>query len=106
MDNILGFIGLAKRAGKIAAGEFLCSKAIKDGSAKLIIIAQDASQNTKKSLIDSCTYYHTPYLLFSDKAHLGQYTGGGSKAAAAIQDENFAKHIKEKVQGTAEGKDR
>ena len=29
MDKVLGMIGLAKRAGKIASGEFMCDKAIK-----------------------------------------------------------------------------
>lgn len=106
MDNILGFIGLAKRAGKVSAGEFICSKSIKDRSAKLIVIAQDASENTKKTLMDSCRHYRVEYLLFSDKDHLGQYTGGGSKAVISINDENFAKSLKEKIQGTAEGKDR
>ena len=39
MNKALGMLGLAKRAGKVTSGEFLCEKAIKQGQSKLIIIA-------------------------------------------------------------------
>ena len=38
-------LGLAKRAGKVQTGEDICSKAVKSGVSKLIIVACDASDN-------------------------------------------------------------
>lgn len=39
-------LGLAMKAGKVVSGEFAVDKSIKDGSAWLVIIASDASDNT------------------------------------------------------------
>lgn len=49
-DRILSFISLAQKAGKIASGQFLCEKALKEGKAFAVIIAGDASDNTKNIL--------------------------------------------------------
>ena len=45
-DKVISLLGLAERAGKIASGEFAAEKAVKIGKARLIIVAEDASDNT------------------------------------------------------------
>ena len=95
-DKILSMIGMAKRAGRVLAGEFVCGRAIKNKSARLIIIADDASCNTKKSIRNSCAYYKIPYIEFSRKEELGKYTGSDSRAVISINDDNFAKAILDK----------
>ena len=47
-DSVLSLIGIAKKAGKIAAGEFQTENAVKAGKASLVIISEEASENTKK----------------------------------------------------------
>ena len=47
-DKVLSLIGLAMKAGQVVSGEFSVEKCIKSGKAKLVIIATDASENTKK----------------------------------------------------------
>ena len=42
-DKVISLLGLAERAGKIASGEFAAEKAVKIGKARLIIVAEDAS---------------------------------------------------------------
>ena len=61
-NKFLGMLGLAKRAGKVQTGEDICSKAVKSGVSKLIIVACDASDNTKKSITDSCKFYKTKFV--------------------------------------------
>lgn len=51
-DKALSMIGLATKAGKIASGEFAVESAVRKGKAVLVIIASDASDNTKKSFND------------------------------------------------------
>lgn len=53
-DKVISLLGLAERAGKIASGEFAAEKAVKTGKARLIIVAEDASDNTKKKFSDMC----------------------------------------------------
>jgi len=97
MEKVLGMIGLAKRAGKISAGGFLCEDAIKKRTAKLVIIASDASDKSKKSITDSCKYYKIPYVEFSDKDSLGKYCGGGERSVVSVNDKNFAEAIRTKI---------
>ena len=51
-DRIYSMLGLAMKAGKVVSGEFAVDKSIKDGSAWLVIIASDASDNTTKKFSD------------------------------------------------------
>lgn len=96
-DKVLGMIGLAKRAGKVVSGEFLCEKAIKERAAKLVVIACDTSDGGKKSIRDACNYYKIRYIEYGDKESLGKFTGGGGqRAALAVTDRRFAGAIMEK----------
>lgn len=49
-DNALKMLGLAAKAGKVASGEFMTENAVKSGGAALVIVAEDASENTKRNL--------------------------------------------------------
>ncbi len=97
MDKALQMIGMAKRAGKLRTGQLLCEKAVKSGEAKLVVIASDASDNTKKSLKNTCAYYGVDVREYSDMDSLGTFSGGGQKSAAAVTDNNFAKAVLDKM---------
>ncbi len=96
MNKVLNMLGLAKRAGKVVSGTFLCTKAIKDGSSKLILIAQDCSPGSKKAVIDSCNYYSIPFIEYADMELLGKFTGNECRAVVSVNDSNFAKAILDK----------
>lgn len=96
MNRVLGMLGLAKRAGRTSAGAFACEGMIKTKKAKLVLLARDASENTKKAVRNSCGYYGVRLLELSDMASLGRATGGGDKAVVSVNDENFAKAISDK----------
>ena len=93
MRKLFGMLGLAKRAGKVSTGAFICGKMIKSGRARLVILARDASENTKKSVRDSCKHYRVKLIEASDMAELGHATGGGERAVVSVNDNNFAKAI-------------
>ena len=57
MNNRLSLLGLAARAGKVVSGEFAVEKSVKSGKTFLVLVAEDASANTKKNFSDMCTYY-------------------------------------------------
>ena len=90
-------IGLSAKAGKASSGEFAVEKAVKSGSAYLVIVAEDASDNTRKKFGDMCKYYETPIMFFGTKEELGKVLGKEYRASLAILDENFAKGIEEKI---------
>ena len=96
-DKILSLVGLATRAGKTASGEFCTEKEVKTGRAALVIVAGDASENTKKKFRDMCEFYEVPIYFLSDKESLGRAMGKEYRACLAVQDENFAKAIMKEV---------
>jgi len=96
-NKALSLIGLASRARKVSSGEFSVEKAIKSYNAFLVIIAENASDNTKKKFSDMCSYYETPIIFYSSKDELGHSIGKEYRASLAILDENFAAGIMEKI---------
>ena len=54
--KVLGSLGLAMKAGDVVSGEFMTEKSIREGIARLVIVAKDASGNTKKKFADSCHF--------------------------------------------------
>ena len=96
MDNrqkILNLIGLATKAGKIASGEFMTEKSVKAGKASLVIVSEEASDNTRKMFTNMCTYYKVPIYFFAGKEELGHAMGKEMRASLAVVDNGFAKAI-------------
>ena len=93
-------IGLATKAGKVASGEFCTEKEVKSGRAYLVIVADDASDNTKKKFQNMCDYYEVPCFVLADKEELGKFCGKEFRASLAVQDENFAKAMMKELAKT------
>lgn len=96
-DKILLMLGLAAKAGKIASGEFSTEKAVKSGSAFLVVVSEEASENTKKLFRDKCSFYQVPMHLYASKEELGSAIGKQFRASLAVLDEGFAKSLEEKL---------
>ena len=93
-NKVLSIIGLATKAGKTASGEFLTEREVKSGKAALVIVAGDASENTKKKFRNMCDYYKVPIYFYEDKDTLGHAMGKQFRASLAVLDEGFAKGIR------------
>lgn len=96
-DKILSLIGLATKAGKTASGEFLTERETKTRKAFLVIVASDASDNTKKKFREMCKFYKVPIYFYGDKDTLGHAMGKEFRASLAILDEGFAKGIQKEL---------
>lgn len=92
-DKALSMLGLAQKAGKVVSGEFSTEKAVKDGKASLVVVASDASDNTKKMFGNMCSYYNVPIYYYSDKETLGHCIGKLFRASLAVIDEGFGRQI-------------
>lgn len=90
-------IGLATKAGKTQTGEFSTEKAVKEGNACIVLVATDASDNTKKKFRNMCNYYQITMKEFSDKVSLGNACGKEFRATLAITDAGFAKTIEKHI---------
>ena len=89
----LSLISLATKAGKVVSGEFATEKEVKTGYAELVIVAQDASDNTKKKFQNMCEFYEVPIIFYGDKETLGHTIGKEFRAMLAITDPGFANGV-------------
>ncbi|MDO5294335.1 MAG: ribosomal L7Ae/L30e/S12e/Gadd45 family protein [bacterium] len=96
-NKVLSYVGLATKAGKIASGEFLTEKTVKEKKAFLVIVAGDASDNTKKMFTNMCTHYKVPIYFIEDKEALGHAMGKQFRASLAVLDKGFADAIKKQL---------
>ena len=70
-SKALSLVSLATKAGKTASGEFCTEKEVKTGMAELVIVAEDASANTKKKFKNMCDFYEVPIYFMGIKIPWG-----------------------------------
>ena len=92
-SKALSMISLATKAGKTASGEFATEQSVKSFRAELVIVATDASDNTKKKFQNMCEFYEVPIYFYGDKDTLGHAMGKEFRASLAVNDLGFAKGI-------------
>lgn len=90
-------LGIATKAGKTVTGEFSTEKAVKEGKAFLVIVASDASDNTKKKFRNMCNYYQVTMKEFGDKNSLGAACGKEFRASLAVVDEGLGKAVLKQI---------
>ena len=96
-NKALSMLGLAKRAGKVVSGEFGVEKAVRSGRACLVLVAEDASANTRKNFTDMCTYYKLPLIFIGTKETLGHAIGCEMRASVAVTDRGLAQSIEKSI---------
>ena len=82
--------GLQRRQVRQPAESSVQKRKSKTGRAALVIVAGDASENTKKKFRDMCEFYKVPIYFYGDKDTLGHAMGKEFRASLAILDEGFA----------------
>ena len=92
----VGYLGLAQKAGKIAAGDLAVMNALKNGSAKIIIIATDTAPSVMAEVEKRLVKKQVPVYLWGEKIFLGSIIGKSRRGALAVLDQGFADAI-EKV---------
>lgn len=92
-NKIESLLGLCMRAGKLKSGELAVENAVKDGSASLVVVAADASANTRKLFHDKCAFYEVPCMEYGTKESLGHAVGKEYRASMAVMDKGFADAI-------------
>lgn len=96
-SKIYSFIGLAKKAGGVAAGDYAVEYAIKRGRAACVILAEDASPNTARKFRNYCGVRGIKLISFGAKQRLGQILGKEVYSVIAITDKRFSSRIEEMI---------
>ncbi len=99
-NKVYSLLGLCMRAGKLKSGEFAVLDAIRKHTAQLVVISEDASDNTKKQFNDKCSYYKVPIIFFGSKEELGHAIGKDVRTSLAITDQGFAQSLRKNLLST------
>lgn len=90
-------LGIAAKSGNVVSGEFSTEKAVKTGHAYLVIVSEEASENTNKMFTNMTDFYEVPMYVFGTKEELGRCIGKEFRASLAITDENLANAVEKKL---------
>ena len=98
-NKICGLLGLATRAGKIVFGTEACKSSIGKKKVKLLIIAEDASDRTKKNFEEICKKADIPSIEVLTIEDISKSIGKINKAVIGITDINFSKEMFKIING-------
>lgn len=92
-NKILGLLGLAARARNICFGADSVEEELKNKKVKLVIIAEDSSDRTKKKFVSICEKEQIPICIYENIENISKAIGKSNKAIIGIKDLNIAKEI-------------
>lgn len=98
-DSLTSLLGFAQKSGNVSSGSFAVLKSIDKNRAKLVIIAEDISENSIKKIREKCNIKKIPIIKFATKDTLGHYIGKELRAVISINNDNFAENILKKWEG-------
>ncbi len=93
MGDPMALLGMARRAGALAYGTGSTRRAIKEGRARLVLFAQDASETQRDKVMKLLRHGKTPRATLGTREALGSAVGSVPVSAVAVTDREFAKEL-------------
>ena len=93
MRDPMALLGMARRAGALAYGTGSTRRALKEGRARLILFAQDASETQRDKVMKLLRHGTTPRATLGTREALGLAVGSAPVSAVAVTDNEFAKEL-------------
>lgn len=98
-QKVAGYLGLAQKAGRIAAGDAATKSALTAGEACLVVIAIDAAVKVQEEIGSLAAIRRVPLIYWRDKDSLGAVVGRSRRGAVAVLDDGFANAIDRCMKG-------
>ena len=95
--KMLSYMGFAAKARKIVNGYNTCVFMMEKRRIRLLIIAEDLAENSKKKMISAANKLNVEYRIFGDSDEMSHMTGTEGKGIFGITDENFANVISKEI---------
>ena len=99
----LAYIGFARKSRQLVSGEFAVENAVKQNKAVVVVLASDASDNTKKKFRNMTENRGIPLFFVADKARLGRALGTEIRASLAVTGRELGEAV---INALSEKKDR
>jgi ribosomal protein L7Ae-like RNA K-turn-binding protein len=92
-------LGLAARAGAVAAGTARVRERVRGGVVRLAIVAGDLTDTGRDKLIPLLEGKGVPYRVRYDRARLGGAVGKGPLSAVGVEDAGLAARLESLLEG-------
>ncbi len=92
-SKVESYMGFAAKARKLATGYNTCLFMMEKKKLRLLILAEDLSENSKEKMINAAKQYKLPYRVYGEIEDLSHMTGTEGKGIFGLTDDNFAKVI-------------
>jgi len=97
VNKVLNLIGLAYRSRNVVLSD-TALEAVTNKKAKLVFIANDASDKSIKKYTDKCKYYDIDYNLDFNTLELSSAVGSFNRKLIAVLDQGFSKKMLEEIE--------
>lgn len=87
------YMGFAAKARKLSTGYNTCLFMMEKRRLRLLILAEDLSENSKEKMITAAKQHRVPYRIYGSIEALSHATGTEGKGIFGIADENLANAI-------------
>ena len=96
MKDIMNFLGLSRRAGKLSIGHDSVIESIVKNKSELLILASDASDRLKNEIKHAATYGNRNIPVIESQFLMEDYYNGiGKKSAVfSVTDKSFKEKLK------------
>ena len=91
--KLTNLLSMASRARRIVSGMTNCVEAIKKNEAKIILVAEDAKDRTKKEIFELSEKFSVRAYEILTKKALGNALGKEERAIVGVLDEGFSKAV-------------
>lgn len=98
-NKVLSLLGIAMKGKNLVSGEYQTMEAVRTGTAWLVLVAKDASENTKKLFHDKCSFYEVTIMEYGSKEDLGRAIGKDLRSSIAICNEGISKAVQSAIVG-------
>jgi len=94
MDKILNNLGLCMKASSLVCGTDIVCESLRGGHVCYIFLANDASDNTKKKILDKSKFYNVEVNMEYTSLELSKALGKSGRMVVGITNEKFLKILK------------
>lgn len=93
MHKNYSMLGIARKGGNISIGFDASVADVEKNKSVLVVIAEDASDKTKKNIKFTCDKFNAKYIEFGEKDILGKSLGRKVVSVLSIKDKNIASYL-------------
>lgn len=96
-DKLAGYLGFAAKARKLSGGYNTCLFLLSKRKAKVVIIAEDASDGTKDKISQKCRSAGATCYIYGTGEELSHVTGNSRGTVFTVTDKDFAEVISREI---------